>query len=116
MVDIIDLPTIQYARVKQEILGERSVSSIVNGLDKCREVSRKNAPGKNIIRYLLYRMNNVIIRDQRPTKFQPKTYADYAMSSKCMPFDTQPYSFNPKGHITNIYDLFQCIDAAEHIA
>lgn len=116
LVDIIDLPTIQYARVKQEILGGKSVSSIVSVLDKCRDVSRRNAPGKNILRYLLYRMNNVIIRDQRPTKYHPKTYADYAMSSKCMPFDTQPYSFNPKGHITNIYDLFQCIDAAEHKA
>ena len=116
LVDIIDLPTIQYARAKQEILGGRSVSSIVQMLDKCRDISRRNSPGKNIIRYLIYRMNNVIIRDQRPTKFYPNTYADYAMSSKCMPFDTQPYSFNPKGHITNIYDLFQCIDASEHKA
>ena len=116
LVDIIDLPTIQYAHVKQEILGTRSVSSIVQMLDKCRDISRRNAPGKNIIRYLMYRMNNAIIRDQRPTQYHPNTYADYAMSSKCMPFDTQPYSFNPKGHITNICDLFQCIDASEHKA
>ena len=116
LVDIIDLPTIQYARLKQEILGGRGASSITQILDKCRDISHRNAPGKNIIRYLMYRMNNAIIRDQRPTRFHPNTYADYAMSSKCMPFDTQPYSFNPKGHITNIYDLFQCIDASEHKA
>ena len=116
LVDIIDLLMIQYTRVRQEILGGRSASAIVNVLDKCRDISLKNAHGKNIIRYLLYRMNNVIIRDQRPTKYCSKTYADYAMSSKCMPFDTQPYSFNPKGHVTNIYDLFQCIDATKHKA
>lgn len=116
LVDIIDLPTIQFARVKQELLGGRSVSSIVQILDKCRDISRRNAPGKNIIRYLIYRMNNVIIKDQRPTKYHPKTYSDYNLSSKCMPFDTQPYCFNPKGHIANIYDLFQCIDASEHQA
>ena len=73
-------------------------------------------PGVNIIRYLLFRMNNTVLKDQRPTVYQPKTYADYNMSSKCMPFDKQPYAFYPRKHITSLYDLYQCIDASKHKA
>lgn len=114
LVDIIDLPEIEFAHVEQELLANRGSRSIAEILNKCRDISRRNDPGKNVIRYLMYRMNNMIIKAQRPTKFYPKTYSIYNMSSKCMPFDTQPYAFNLQGHITNIYDLFQCIDASEH--
>jgi len=114
LVDIIDLPNREYYRIKQAILEKKNTSEIVNILDKCRDISMKNTAGKNIIRYLLYHMNNVLIRAQRPTSFRPNTYADYEMSSQCMPFDKHPYAFNPKGHIANVYDLFQCIDASKH--
>lgn len=82
-------------------------------LDICREISANKQDGANIIRYLLYRMNNRIIKDQQ-AHGDEKRYAGLNISSKCMPFDRNPYSFNPKGHISNLYDLFECIDTAGH--
>lgn len=118
LVDIIDLQKTEYAIVEQELLaGIRSnISPILNILNRCRQISQYNMQGKNIVRYLLLHMNNVILRDQRPTVFHPKAYANFNMSSKCMPFDMQPYAFHPRNHTTSLYDLYQCIDAAEHRA
>ena len=118
LVDIIDLPQDEYEALENSLLSanQGSRSSIVTVLNKCRDISRRNMPGVNIIRYLLFRMNNTVLKDQRPTVYQPKTYADYNMSSKCMPFDKQPYAFYPRKHITSLYDLYQCIDASKHKA
>ena len=118
LVDIIDLPQDEYKTLENSMLSanQGSRSSIVTVLNKCRDVSRSNMPGVNIIRYLLFRMNNTVLKDQRPTVYQPRTYADYNMSSKCMPFDKQPYAFYPRKHITSLYDLYQCIDASKHKA
>lgn len=118
LVDIIDLPADEYDGLEHELLlaNQSSKSSIVTLLNKCRDISKRNLIGVNIIRYLLLHMNNTVIRDQRPTSYQPKTYADFNMSSKCMPFDKQPYAFYPRKHITSLYDLYQCIDASKHKA
>lgn len=118
LVDIIDLPQYEYKTLENSLLSanQGSRSSIVTVLNKCRDISRRNMPGVNIIRYLLFRMNNTVLKDQRPTVYQPKTYVDYNMSSKCMPFDKQPYAFYPRKHITSLYDLYQCIDASKHKA
>lgn len=118
LVDIIDLPQDEYETLENSLLSanQSSRSSIVTVLNKCRDISKRNMPRVNIIRYLLFRMNNTVLKDQRPTVYQPKTYADYNMSSKCMPFDKQPYAFYPRKHITSLYDLYQCIDASKHKA
>lgn len=115
LVDILDFDDTLYGDVKQYILshckGTRCV--IVEILDCCRTISTENGRGKNILRYLLHRMNNRVIKDQWPGR-SGNTYGDFYLSSKCVPFDRHPYSFNPKGHISNLYDLFECIDPAGH--
>lgn len=115
LVDILDFDDVQYSAVKQYILsyskGNRCV--IVEILDQCRTISAINGNGNNILRYLLHRMNNRIIKDQWPFK-NGNTYGNLYLSSKCIPFDRHPFSFNPKGHISNLYDLFECIDPVGH--
>lgn len=118
LVDIIDLSDLEYGSITKTLLSgvPNGNSSIVNLLNSCRSISQRHAPGHNIIRYLLYRMNNNILRNQRPTRYYPNTYANFRMSSKCFPFDNQPYAFNPKDHVPNTFDLYQCIDASNHKA
>ena len=115
LVDILDFDDVQYSAVKQYILshskGNRCV--IVEILDQCRTISSINGSGNNILRYLLHRMNNRIIKDQWPFK-NGNTYGNLYLSSKCIPFDRHPFSFNPKGHISNLYDLFECIGPIGH--
>ena len=115
LVDILDFDDDMYSAARQHILshskGSRCV--IVEILDRCRAISAVNGSGNNILRYLLHRMNNRIIKDQWPYR-NGNTYGDFYLSSKCIPFDRHPFSFNPKGHISNLYDLFDCIDPAGH--
>lgn len=115
LVDIIDYGNIQYAVAKQRIAAttQKQHSYIFDILDKCRDISLHNRDGKNILRYLLYRMNNRVIKDQLPHG-EEKCYAGLNMSAKCMPFDRNPYSFNPRAHISNLYDLFECINPDNH--
>lgn len=115
LVDILDFDDTLYGSVKQYILSRCKGTHcvIVEILDRCRTISIENDSGKNILRYLLQRMNNRIIKDQWPYR-NGNTYGDLYLSSKCIPFDRHPYSFNPKGHISNLYDLFECIDPTGH--
>lgn len=115
LVDILDFDDTQYGTVKQYILSRAKGNrcAIVEILDRCRTISTVNGNGKNILRYLLHRMNNRVIKDQWPYT-NGNTYGNLYLSSKCIPFDRHPFSFNPKGHISNLYDLFECIDPTGH--
>ena len=67
LVDIIDLPKEEYGLFKRKLISETksSISPIVKILNKVREISLSNSHGKNILRYLLFRLNNKIIKEQR---------------------------------------------------
>ena len=111
LVDIIDYPQQQYLMLEQQVEAttQKHHSQIFEILNSCRRISTYQYEGRNILRFLLYRMNNRIIKDQQPTG-QEKEYAGLYVSSKCIPFDKHPFSFNPKGHISNLFDLLECID------
>lgn len=115
LVDIIDYEKNEYEELKEKVVAstKNKYSYIFDILDRCREYSLENYCGKNILRYLLNRMNNEIIKDQWPYK-NGRTYASLHLSSKCRPFDENPFSFNPKGHVSNLYELYECIDPKGH--
>ena len=115
LVEIADYGQEQYMKLKNEVIFSTPArhSYFFDILDQCRLYSKKRRPGKNILRLLLNRMNNEIIKDQWPYK-NGKTYVDLYLSSKCMPFDKNPFSFHPKGHVMNLSELYECIDPKGH--
>lgn len=115
LVEIVDYGQEQYMKLKNEVIFSTPArhSYFFDILDQCRLYSKKRRPGKNILRLLLNRMNNEIIKDQWPYK-NGKTYVDLYLSSKCMPFDKNPFSFHPKGHVMNLSELYECIDPKGH--
>ena len=88
LVDIIDYDQQEYDSIKNWVIAstQKRHSYIFDMLDICREISASKRDGANIIRYLLYRMNNRIIKDQQ-AHGDEKRYAGLNISSKCMPFD-----------------------------
>ena len=112
LVELIDLPSNIYQLHKSRVVNstKEKHSKIFDILDHCRNISINNEKGKNILRYLLCNMNNRIIKLQWPSR-SGKTYADYNLTSKCMPFDCNPFYFNPAGHIANIYTVLEVVDA-----
>lgn len=115
LVDILEYENTDYMAVKQMVAeaAKNKHSYIFDVLDHCREMCLYRRDGHNIIRFVLHRMNNRVIKDQEPHGDE-KCYAGLNISAKCMPFDRNPFSFNPRSHISNLYDLFECIPVQGH--
>jgi len=78
-------------------------------LDNCRELLLHNGAGSNIIRYLLYIMNNKIIKKQTHNKSNFKL-SGLLLKWGCIPFDQMPFTTSLINHNPRIFDLFECIN------
>lgn len=109
LVEIIDLPDNYYERFKKRITQKAETTRILSLLDKCRDFIRRDLPGTNILRYLLYRLNNRIIREQyyRGGNFK---LSGLNLQYKCIPFDEMPFATFPAKHTPHLSDLLDCID------
>lgn len=68
LVDIIDMHEQYFQKLKKEICADGKSSHIFALLQKCRELSKNNAEGINIVRYILLRLHNQTIKDQLDTR------------------------------------------------
>jgi len=109
LVEFIDIADNDYSTIKISIIQNAKASSIFNTLDKCRELINNNRPGSNIIRYLLYRLNNRVIKLQHSQEKRVKL-SGLNLKYECIPFDEMPYNRSLKGHNPKLTDLFECID------
>ena len=82
---------------------------ILDLIEKSRDIILNNKPGSNILRYLLYTMNNVVIKKQKYDRRNQKLSNLY-IKYGTIPFDNLPLSFFPVDHTPRFYDLIQCID------
>ena len=115
LVDVIDLPYKEFNNFMSDLdnTTKSKQSSIAILLRKSRNISNNNLNWKNIIRYILISMNNSFIHDQLPTS-KENEFSDLFLSAKCYPFEKKPYSFNPKRHISNLSDLYHCINVKNY--
>lgn len=102
-----------YDLIKNNITSQAKSTKIYDLLDRCREVILSNKAGSNILRYLLYKMNNRIIKWQywsEPCEGLSNLYLNYS----CMPFDCMPYCTSLCQHNPKLYDLFNSIPVSGH--
>lgn len=78
-------------------------------LDSCRNLLLRANAGSNIIKYLLYIMNNKIIKQQTHNESNFKL-SNLLLKWGCIPFDQMPFTTSLINHNPRIYDLFECID------
>ncbi len=97
-----------YDFIKEHITGQAKSIKIYDLLDQCREIIMNNLPGKNVLRYLLYKMNNRIIKWQY-WNMQCESLSNLYLSYGCIPFDQMPYCTSLRKHNPRIYDLFNSI-------
>jgi len=112
LVEIIDFSDDYYSVFKNNIAKKADTIRIISLLDKNREIIKKNAPGSNILRYLLYNLNNRIIRQQYERASNP-SLSGLNLSNKCIPFDEMPFASSLVKHNPIIFDLIDCIDASD---
>ena len=102
-----------YDSIKGQITARAQSVKIYEMLDQCRNIIVGNKPGANVLRYLLYKMNNRIIKWQYLDKqcgWLSNLYLDYG----CIPFDRMPYCTSLRQHNPKIYDLFEYIPVFGH--
>lgn len=110
LAEIVDLPESLYRQIMERIISGGQKKDIMTVLDKCRLISQDKMPGHNIIRYLLYRMNNTIIKKQYNNDSCGRLSNLY-LSYSCMPFDEMPFDTSLIGHNPKLSNLFDCIDS-----
>jgi hypothetical protein len=111
LTELVDFSESEFQKVKQQATHRVKVVVFFNDLERCREILQGNRPGSNIIRYLLYHMNNKVIKSQqdyRANHYLSGLYVKYG----CIPFDKMPFNTSPIGHNPKLTDLFACIDTS----
>nr|DAS34358.1 MAG TPA: ATP dependent DNA helicase [Caudoviricetes sp.] len=117
---LMDFSDNAYQKLTDAWKGKLKSYSFIPVLDHCREIIRGKSSGQNILRYLLYNMNNVIIKNQYSSGFYSSYYDEWRnvgnsslsylfLSSKCRPFDKMPFNQSPSGHNPRQSALFECI-------
>ena len=109
LIEIVDFPDSYYDRFKKRITQESKTTRILELLDRSREFVQKHSPGANILRYLLYNLNNRVIKEQynRGGNFK---LSNLNLLYECIPFDEMPFASCPVRHTPVISDLLDCID------
>lgn len=109
LVDLIYYDDDSFEQLRLDILKNARNPQIIFILEKSREIILKEKSGKNIILYLLLKMNNIIIKKQtysKPNKELSNLYLNYG----CIPFEQMPFATSLIYHNPNILDLFSIFD------
>lgn len=102
-----------YDSIKKQITVNIKSTNIYKMLDQCRKIIVNNDPGSNVLRYLLYKMNNRVIRQQYSCE-QCSYLSNLYLSYSCIPFDNMPYCTSLRRHNPKLYDLFNSISISGH--
>ena len=109
LTDVIDLDDENFNLCKSMISTHSKKLHFWPILESCRVISLNKRPGYNVIRYLLYKMNNKILKAQYIYPGN-KRLTDLFFQNGCIPFDDMPFNSSLIGHNPKIGDLLMCID------
>jgi DNA replication protein DnaC len=110
--EIMNLPDSNYEGFKNALKMKVKTTHFLDVLDECRNLIKNKKPGHNIIVYLLYRLDNKIIKKQ----YNPISCAklsDLHLEYGCIPFEEMPFNTSLKNHNPKILDLFDSIDSSD---
>ncbi|UWD34646.1 AAA family ATPase [Mycoplasma cottewii] len=117
-IDLLDL-MIQdelIKEIKNEVLTKAKIHKKTPFLDvllKCREKIDGCIKGYKIIKYLLFKMRNVIIKKQ--ISITPnENISNLFLKNQCIPFENKPFYFSLVNHNTSTSDLAKIFNTDEH--
>lgn len=111
LLDVIDLPDDQYDAIRATGVTGVGKPQIFPVLDEARRLIRASAPGHNVMRYLMLRMNNQLLKPQYNWEGCARL-SDLKLQYGCIPFDTMPFCTSLVGHNPRYWDLVESLDAA----
>jgi len=114
LLDIVELPDAAFDGVRSTAAQSNQKLLILPALSRARQIINQNAPGSNVLRYLLLRMNNQILKQQfnhGPCGLLSGLNVPFG----CKPFDTMPFCTSLPGHNPRFSDLVASIEAGSRI-
>lgn len=97
-----------YDYIRSQITAQAQSVKIYELLDQCRAIIVDNRSGANVLRYLLHKMNNRVIKWQSWNE-QCGGLSNLYLNYGCIPFDNMPYCTSLRQHNPRIYDLFESV-------
>lgn len=108
LVEVIEFSDEYYQRFKNTVIKDAQANHFFNILDNSRELIKSCSNGTDIVKYLLYKLNNKVIKLQ--LSGEACSYlSNLNLKWGCIPFDQMPFVTSPIGHNPKIYDLFDCL-------
>jgi energy-coupling factor transporter ATP-binding protein EcfA2 len=115
LVELVCFEEAYYQRIRSLVLNSfnAKVSHLFDLLDCCREIIGNNRSGGNVLRYLLYHMNNRVIADQLDGV--NGRLSGLCLAYGCIPFDEMPFCSSLLHHNPRLSDLFDCLDTTDRM-
>ena len=112
LLDIMDMEDARYLALRESVTSGVASLQIFPTLDDARGLISARKSGYNILRYLMLRLNNRIIRlqfDREPCGY----LSNLRLSRKCIPFERMPLCTFPKGHTPRFSDVVASMDGSD---
>jgi AAA domain/UvrD-like helicase C-terminal domain len=109
LLDIVDMADIQYDPLRAWATKTSQQPRIFPVLDLARQKIQAKAAGHNVLRYLMLRMNNQIIKLQY-TPNACGVLSNLNLEYGCKPFDRMPFCTSLYGHNPRFTDLAEVLD------
>lgn len=113
LLDIVEFQDSEYSLLKEKLTVRAKVTHFLNALDICRNIINSGKGGKNILRYLLFIMNNIVIKNQYEVS-QNTRLSNLYVKNGAIPFDSIPFTFSPIKHNPPFDILINCFEVDEH--
>lgn len=111
--ELIDFSDEAFQEVKIRATQRAKTTVFFQDLERCREIIMANEPGSNLLRFLLYHVNNKMIKAQY-NHLQNPILSNLYVKNGSIPFDRIPFNFNPLESRPRLRDLFACIPISGH--
>ncbi|MFF4060631.1 ATP-dependent RecD-like DNA helicase [Streptomyces sp. NPDC001668] len=109
LLDLIDMPDEKYAPLKAAGTAGSTKPQIFPVLDEARRIVWSASQGHNVIRYLMLRMYNQVLKSQYYWE-GCGLLSGMKMQYGCIPFDTMPLCTSLPGHNPRYWDLVESLD------
>lgn len=110
LVNIIDMVSPYYERLKTQLQRDMRLNKVINTLDRCKEISDKKLQGYITLRYLLLRLRHKILKEQIGDS--PNNWFNFLkLKNSCLSFEKMPFYASLTRHNPSLYDIFSCVNS-----
>ncbi len=112
LLDLVDMPDDKYTSARAAGTAINTKPQLFPILDEVRRIVRSAAPGHNVLRYLMLRMHNQIIKSQYCRECCDRL-SGMKLKYGCIPFETMPFCTSLPGHNPRYWGLVESLDTTE---